>query len=102
MNETPPNSAGRQSAPGFDPERASRLRAQALHLFQGQSRKISRHMLVWLLVSMVFACLAMILFAISTDVKSWILYGVLFLVMIESTILIKLWYWVVNSKLAVL
>jgi hypothetical protein len=102
MNERQPNSDGRQTAPGFDPERASRLRAQALDLFQGQARKISRHMLVWLLVCMVFACLTMVLFAASTDVKSWILYGVLFLVMIESTILIKLWYWVVNSKLSVL
>jgi hypothetical protein len=102
MNETQPNSAGRPSAAGFDPERASRLRAQALNTFQGQARKIGRYMFVWLLICMAFACVTMLLFTTSTDVKSWILFGVLFLVMIESTILIKLWYWVVNSKLAVL
>jgi hypothetical protein len=102
MNETQSNSAGRQPAGGFDPERASRLRAQALETFQGQSRKITRYLYVWLLICLAFACLAMVLFAASTDVKSCILYGVLFLVMIESTILIKLWYWVVNTKLAVL
>jgi hypothetical protein len=102
MNETQPNSAGRQPAGGFDPERASRLRAQALDTFQGQARKISRYLYVWLLICIAFACLIMLLFTASTDLKSCILYGVLFLVMIESTILIKLWYWVVNSKLAVL
>jgi hypothetical protein len=102
MSETQTNSAGRPSAAGFDPEKAAQMRAQALDMFQGQARKISRYMLVWLLICMAFACVTMLLFMVSTDVKSWILYGVLFLVMIESTILIKLWYWVVNSKLAVL
>jgi len=96
MNETQPKSAA-----GFDPQRASQLRAQALDRFQAQARKLSRHAFVWLLICMVFACFTMLLFTSSTDVKSWIFYAVLFLVMIESTIL-KLWYWVVSSKLAVL
>jgi hypothetical protein len=39
---------------------------------------------------------------VSTDTKSLIGYGILLLVAYESTVLIKLWFWVANSKLSVL
>ena len=33
--------------------------------------------------------------------RSWITWSVLFILAFETTVLIKLWYWVVNTKLAV-
>jgi len=94
MNETPVGQ--------FDSGKAARLRTQAVDAFQAQARKIARYMYAWLLVCILFAALCMQLFFRSTDVQSWILYAVVFLVMFESTVLVKLWYWVVNSKLGIL
>ena len=96
MNETPSQPAG------FDPSRAGQLRVQALEAFQAQGRKIIRCYYLWLSICIALACVYMYLFSVSRDVKSWIFYGVLFLVMFEGTVLIKLWYWVVNNKLALL
>lgn len=96
MNETPSNPIG------FDPARAGRLRSQALDTFQARGRKVTRYYYVWLLICLALACLYMRSFFASRDVKSWILNAVLFLVMFESTVLIKIWYWVVNSRLALL
>ena len=41
-------------------------------------------------------------FLAADDVRSWILWGVIFILAFETTVLIKLWYWVVNTKLGVL
>jgi hypothetical protein len=41
-------------------------------------------------------------FLAATEVRSWILWAVLFLVVFQATVLMKLWYWVVNGKLTVL
>ena len=102
MNQTQDNSAGQRPAVGFDPEKAERLRSQILDAFQSKNRKIGRITAAYLLVLIFMAWLCIHLFFTSNDVQFWILYAVLFLVMFESTILIKLWYLVVTSQLGIL
>jgi hypothetical protein len=102
MNETQSNSAAQHPAGGFDPEKAARLRSQTLDKFQAKGRTVERYLCAWLLICLAFAAIVLWMFFKSSNVQSWILFGVLFLVMFESTVLLKLWYWVVNSKLATL
>ena len=99
MNDTS-NNPNALHAAGFDPEKAARLRAQALDTFQAKNRLILRMTWAYLLLCLWLAYACIRLFFASTDTQSWILYGVLFLVMIEGTILIRLWYWIANTKLA--
>jgi uncharacterized protein DUF6768 len=96
MNETSSNPTT------FNPDKAARLRSQAIDAFQARGRSLARTMFAWLLVCLIFAVIEIWLFFKTTDVHSWILFAVLFLVMFESSVLIKLWYWVVNSKLGIL
>ena len=102
MNEQPSNPSEFRSAGSFDAEKAARLRAQAQDAFLAKNRKIVRMTWGYLLFCTVLAWLCVRNFFATGDVQSWILYGVLFLVIIEGTILMRLWYWVVNSKLAIL
>jgi hypothetical protein len=101
MNDTS-NLPNTPHVPGFDPEKAARLRSQALDTFQSKNRLILRMTWAYLVLCLWLAYAIIRLFFASTDTQSWILYGVLFLVMIEATILIRLWYWIANSKLATL
>jgi hypothetical protein len=102
MNETPFNPSESRSAGNFDADKAARLRAQAQDTFLAKNRKIVRMTWGYLLFCMILAWLCIRNFLATSDVQSWVLYGVLFVVIIEGTILVRLWYWVVNSKLAIL
>ncbi len=102
MNEQNLNSSESRFAGNFDADKAARLRAQAQDAFVGKYRKLERIMWVYLL-----GCLAVMWwcirnFLIAEDVRSWILWGVVFILAFETSVLIKLWYWVVNTKLATL
>lgn len=102
MNETPLNSYETRPTGSFDTDKASRLREQAQDAFLARYRKIGR--ITWLYL---LGCLAVMSWCIrnfltADDVRSWILWGVVFILAFETSVLIKLWYWVVNTKLAVL
>lgn len=86
----------------FDSERALRLRSTIVEVFRARARGMERRMFAWLLICVGFAAFFARRFFASSDVQAWIAYGVGFLVMFEFTILFKLWYWVVNSKLGIL
>lgn len=102
MNETPFNSTEARPAGSFDAERAARLRTHARDAFLAKYRKIERIAWVYLLGSLIVAWWCVRQFLAADDVRSWILWGVIFILAFETTVLIKLWYWVVNTKLAVL
>lgn len=98
LNPTETDSTGK-----FDSDRAAQLRSQILDAFQSRNRKIGRITAAYLLVLIFMAWLCLhLFFNTSNNVQLWILYAVLFLVMFEGTILIKLWYWVVTSQLGIL
>jgi hypothetical protein len=86
----------------FDPEKAAQLRSQALGSFRAKKRKLLRVAGIYLVIFGILAWVCLRLFNRATDVQSWIFYAVLFLVMYESTVLIKLWYAVIHTKLDIL
>lgn len=102
MNEQPFNSSETRPAGRFDADRAARLRTQAQDAFLSRYRKIERITWVYLLGSLIVAWWCVRQFLAADDVRSWILWSVIFILAFETTVLIKLWYWVVNTKLGVL
>ena len=102
MKEIMPNTPESGSTGAFDAHRAADLRAQALDTFKSQMIKIERLLNGWLIFMLLITFLAALMFFRSTDTQSWIMYGVLFLIGFNSTILLKLWYWILNNKIGVL
>jgi|GEM_PF-2916438 len=86
---------------GFDPKRAKKMAGEVTDEFRGKLKKLQRWMFAQLLVFVA----AMVFFAMrfleSNHEMLWIAFGVLFLMAYESTVLIKLWYWTVNTKISV-
>lgn len=85
----------------FDPDRAAQLRAEVMETFKNQMRNIERRLYRWLAFLLALALVCIWQFMESRDPQSWILYGILFLVLVEGTVLMKLWYWIVNNKIGV-
>jgi hypothetical protein len=102
MNEPPFDSTEARPAGSFDADRAARLRTQAQDAFLARYRKMERIAWVYLLGCLIVAWWCVRQFLAADDVRSWILWGVIFILAFETTVLIKLWYWVVNTKLGVL
>jgi hypothetical protein len=102
MNEQPFNPSEARLAGSFDADRAARLRTQAQDAFLARYRKIERIVWVYLVGCLIVAWWCVRQFLAADDVRSWILWGVIFILAFETTVLIKLWYWVVNTKLGVL
>ncbi|HOW63902.1 MAG TPA: hypothetical protein P5186_00745 [Candidatus Paceibacterota bacterium] len=102
MNESTFNSSEARPAGSFDAERAARLRTQAQDAFLARYRKIERITWIYLLGCLLVAWGCVRQFLAADDVRSWIVWSVLFILAFETTVLMKLWYWVVNTKLAVL
>lgn len=85
----------------FDPAKADQIRTQALTAFESKQRKILRITGTYLVLLLAIAWFCLRMFNRASDVQSWVFWGILFLVMIESTVLMKLWFWVAHSKLDV-
>ncbi len=100
MNES--HSSEPRTSGSFDPERAARLRVQARDAFEAKYRLAARLSWGYLLGCVLAGWWCVHMFLADADVRSWILWGVLFIAAFETTVLMKLWYWVVNSKLATL
>lgn len=102
MNHNPIDPANTEPGGSFDVSKADRLRSQAIGTFRTKKRKLLRIAGTYLVVLIFLSWVCLRLFNRSTDVQSWVFYAVLFLALYESTVLIKLWYWVVNTKLDIL
>ena len=86
----------------FDPEKAKKLTADALSQFHTQLKKSERLLMASLLVCVVVMGIAWITLCSSSDTKIMITFGFVLFVAFETTVLMKLWYWVVNTRLTLL
>ena len=88
----------------LDPEKGEKLKKKAVDVFSARMRKVERLVWIWLIL-----CVCMGLFAYlrlqspsTTSTKALIGYAILLLIAYESTILVKLAYWILNVKLSLL
>lgn len=102
MNETPVTPGAEDQRPVFDSGRAAQLRSSVVRYFEDRLRKVERYLSVCTTFALLCALWAATRFFQSATADQWIIYAVLFLVMFQTTVLLKLWYWTTNSKLGVL
>ncbi len=86
----------------FDAEKAKETKQAALGAFETKLRKVERYVFFYLCLCSWLIVFTMFNFMQSSSTKALFLYGLLLLVFFETTILIKLWYWVMNNKISVL
>ena len=86
----------------FDAARADRMRAAALGLFDARLRKVDRWLMGYLCVATWLMILALFQFLHATATKPLLFYGLLMLIFFEITVLMKLWYWMMNTKIGIL
>jgi hypothetical protein len=86
----------------FDREKAETMKREVVAGFGAKLRKAERMMWVYLLVCVCVAIAAMRAFGRSATTKEMVLFAVVFLVAFESTVLVKLAYWVMNTKISLL
>lgn len=100
MNEANRENGGPLNDATFDAARAAQLRTTALSSFQAGARKVERYLYVCLTVCMASACVMIRNLLEATETQAQIFWAVLFLLMFESTILMRVWYWVVRTRLS--
>lgn len=83
----------------YDREKAKRAGEAAVSYYMNGLKKTERILWVYLTVCVALAAFCGESFLLATGNKALIGYGILFLVAIETTILMKLWYWIVNTRL---
>jgi hypothetical protein len=83
----------------YNPEKAKRASETAVSQYVGGLKKTERIVWIYLVACVAVAAFSLDTFMFAASNKVMIGCGIAFLVAIETTILIKLWYWVVNTKL---
>lgn len=86
----------------FDPERARQLKQKAVAKLNTKMRWVGRITFIFLCLDVWILLFAFYHFLQVSDTKLLLLYAFVMLVCFESTILMKLWYWVMNDKISVL
>ena len=86
----------------FDPQRAKELKQKALAKLNTKMRWVGRITFIVLCLETWILLFAFYHFMQVSDTKLLLLYAFVMLVCFESTILMKLWYWVMNDKISVL
>ena len=86
----------------LDPEKARQIRDQATGQFARALRKMERTMCGWLVGLNLIAAIAFLNFFQSPSTKWQLLYAIMVLIMVEGTVLMKLWYWSINSRTVLL
>jgi hypothetical protein len=86
----------------FDPQRARQLKQKAVAKLNTKMRCVGRITFIFLCLDVWILLFAFYHFLQVSDTKQLIMYAFLMLVCFESTILVKLWYWVMNDKISVL
>ncbi len=86
----------------FDAEKAKETKQTALGAFETKMRKVERYLFFYLCLCSWLFVFTMFSFMQSSSTKALLFYGLLLLIFFETTILIKLWYWVMNNKISVL
>ncbi|NQT16306.1 MAG: hypothetical protein HQ582_26350 [Planctomycetes bacterium] len=86
----------------FDPGRARESREKVVSTFKAAMRKVERYLWVYMCLCSWLFVFALFHFFHSATTKGMIFYGLLLLMFFETTVLMKLWYWIVNNKLTVI
>lgn len=86
----------------FDPRRAKQLKQNAVAALNTKMRWVGRITFIFLCLDVWILLFAFYHFLQVSDTKLLIMYAFIMLVCFESTILMKLWYWVMNDKISVL
>ena len=86
----------------FDPEKAEDLRKKAVGTFEAKMRKVERYLFAYMCICCWLVVFAFFHFIQSSTTKAMLFYGLLILIFFETTILIKLSYWIMNNKISVL
>ncbi len=86
----------------FDPQRATELKQKAVAALNAKMRRVERVFWVVFLFCVWVLCSAFTALLGSSSTRDLIFCAVLILVMYESTVLMKLWYWTMNNKISVL
>jgi hypothetical protein len=86
----------------FDAGRADEIRTQALSSFDASQRKVDRWLMGYLCLCSWLFVFAFFHFIHTASTKAFVFYGLLMLMFFETTILMKLWYWMMNNKISVL
>ena len=86
----------------YDPEKAEELRTKLVGTFEAKMRKVERYLWVYMCVCCWLAAFTLFHFLQSSSTKALLFCGILMLVFFETTILMKLWYWIMNNKISVL
>jgi len=86
----------------FDTERADELRKKAVGAFEAGMRKVERCLWIYLCSCAWLVVFTLFHFMQSSSTKALLFYGLLLLIFFQTTILVKLWYWVMNNKISVL
>jgi hypothetical protein len=86
----------------FDPARGQELKQQAVAALNAKMRRVGRITFIFLCIDVWVLLFAFYHYVQVSDTKLLILYALVMLACFESTILVKLWYWVMNDKFSVL
>lgn len=86
----------------FDPAKAEEVKRKAVAALNARMRRAERLFWVVFLLCVYVLCCAVVSFRYVSGTKELIWLAMLALVMYESTVLMKLWYWTVNTKISVL
>jgi hypothetical protein len=86
----------------FDPHKAAELKKQVLGTFEAKMRKVERYLWIYMCLCAWLFVFSLFHFFHSSTTKALLFYGLLMLVFFETTILMKLWYWIMNNKITVL
>ena len=83
----------------FDAEKGKKITADAVSRFHAELKKNERFLRVSLLISVGVLAFAIekLFFAAST--KAIVGFGVILLFVLVTTVLLKLWYWIVNTRI---
>ena len=86
----------------YDPEKAEEMRTKMVGTFEAAVRKVERYLWIYMCLCTWLFVFTFYHFMLSSTTKALLFYGLLMLFFFETTILMKLWYWIMNNKIGVL
>jgi hypothetical protein len=86
----------------YDPEKAEEMRTEMAGTFRAAMRRTERYLWGYTCLLSWLGVFAAAHFIQSSTTKALLFYGLLTLAFFETTILMKLWYWITNNKISVL
>jgi hypothetical protein len=86
----------------FDPDKAKELQTKTVSSFEAKMRRVERYLFAYMCICCWLVVFTLFHFLQSSTTKALLFYGLLLLVFFETTILMKLWYWIMNNKISVL